>query len=124
MIAQEELKKWCKKRGYTYIKQTDIFGRYFRVDKDGFANMIKWICDDNCYYLKWQSWVGNDDKHPWTAKKFPVPEREIYFEAETDSIQYFGDYAFLDMVVRIKFSTNRMFEKLKNNINKRLIKLD
>ena len=123
MIAQEELKEWCEEQGYTYIKQASIFGRYFRVDKDGFANMIMWNLDDDCYYLKWQAWVGNNKELPYWSQKYPVPERKIYLEAETDNVRYCDQFAFLDMVDRIKFSTDRMFKKLKDNINKRFHRL-
>ena len=118
MIAQEELKRWAKEQGFAYIKQTNTLGIYFRADKDGFANMIRWDYDD-CYYLKWQVWIGNDKERPKRSKIYHIPEREIYLCAETDSVQHCDYYAFFDMVDHIKFSSDRMIKKCKNNIKKR-----
>ena len=126
MTTLEELKIWVKEQGFTYIKQTDNFGHYFKVDKDGFANKIKWVYDDSTdmYYVKWQSWVGNDKEHPRLIKINPVPERKdgIYLEAETDNEVFYDhiDSGFHKMVTCIKGTNDKMIKLCKNNINKRL----
>ena len=126
MTTLEELKKWVKEQGFTHIKQTDNFGHYFKADKDGFANKIKWVYDDSTdmYYVKWQSWIGNDKEHPKLVERNPVPEREdgIYLEAET-SQKVFSDHidsGFHKMITYIKENNDRMIGLLKDNINKRL----
>ena len=115
--------EWAKKEGFTHIKQSDIFGHYFKADKDGFANKIKWVYDDSTdmHYVKWQSWIGNES--PRLVKINPVPERKdgIYLEAETDqsvfSVEQFASYRMLEY---IKENNNKMIKDCKDNINKRL----
>ena len=130
MTTLEELKKWVKEQGFTYIKQTSIFGDYFKVDKDGFANKIRWVYNDSndMYYVKWQSWVGNDKEHPKLVGINFVPERKdgICLEAETDN-EVFSDHidsGFHKMITYIKENNDKMIGLCKDNINKRLKTFD
>ena len=122
MTTPEELKKWVKEQGFTYIKQTSIFGDYFKVDKDGFANKIRWVYNDSndMYYVKWQSWIGNE--HPRLVKINPVPKREdgIYLECETDIKVFGANYILCDIIKYIQENNDKMIKLCKNNINKRL----
>ena len=114
-------KEWAEKWGATHIKQTDTFGHYFKVDKDGFGIMIKWHYDDSSdnYYVKWQAWWGNRSLKK--KKIMPVPDRDVYLEAETDnavfSAKQFSSYRMLDW---IKENNDKRIELCKDNINKRL----
>ena len=124
MTTLEELKKWVKEQGFTHIKQSDSFGHYFKADKDGFANKVKWVYDDNTdmHYVKWQSWIGNES--PRLVKINPVPERKdgICLVAETSN-EVFSDYidsGFHKMVTYIKGTNDKMIKLCKDNINKRL----
>ena len=115
-------KEWAKEWGATHILQSDTFGRYFKCDSDGFGIMIKWHYSDDTdhYYLKWQSWWGNNKERPKMIKRYPVPDRDVYLEAETE-IYIFDS---LDSVMwYIKENNDKMIKVLKDNINKRLKKL-
>lgn len=118
-----ELKRWAKKWGATLIKQTDLFGRYFKADNE-FGIMIKWHYDDDTdkYYVKWQAWIGNNKERPKMIRRYPIPKRKdnIYLEAETER----GNHHDFDRIVTyIKENNDKMIRELKDNINKRLNKL-
>ena len=112
--------KWAKEWGATHILESDTFGHYFKCDSDGFGIRVMWYYSDDTdhYYLKWQSWIGNE----FHKEKYSIPEREdgVFLEAETE--MYIFDS--LDSVMwHIKENNDKMIKSCKDNINKRLKKL-
>jgi len=111
--------KWLKENGFTYIKETDIFGHYFKCDKDGFGILIKWYYHDGeaRYYVTWQSWIGNK----FHKEKYSIPERRdgIFLAAETES---FTHHEFSRIAIYIKENNDRMIKACKESVKKRLKK--
>ena len=104
--------KWFKENGFTFIKQVETFGRYFKCDSDGFGVVIRWHYDDSsdCHYVKWQSWWGNDKENTKRSKVWPVPKRDVYLEAETESYKFTGYYqvdGFRNMMTYIKGNNDK-----------------
>ena len=111
------LRKWIKENGFTIIKTTSSSGHYLRVDNDGLSIKIIWHYDDDIdkgnpgimYYVKWQSWTNRKDN--------------IYLECETDKHEFDESHVLYDVVDYIKENNDNMIKALKDNINKRLKKL-
>ena len=116
--------KWFKENGFTHIKQTNIFGHYFRIDplNDKIGQKIKWFYDDSSdmHFVKWQMWRGNEGKR---AKIWYIPKGEngIKWECETDneSIWDKTDSGYAKLIEYIKNHSDEKFKLLKDFIEKK-----
>ena len=118
-------REWLKENGFLNVHEAAFFGHYFKVDNDGFGIKIKWNYSDDtdCYYVRWQSWVGNNKDSPARVRMHPVPDRDICLECETEAKIFDTNYVLCDVIQYIQENNDRMIKLCKNNINKRLKKL-